>query len=1186
MRLEKIILHGFKSFAEKTELQILSGITAIVGPNGVGKSNISESVRWALGEQSPKALRGHRMEEVIFAGSASRKPLGMAEVSLLFANDGTLSVPWSEVQVARRLYRTEESEYLLNNNLCRLRDIQDLFIGTGVNPKAYALMDQERLNLVLTAKPLDRRIFIEEAAGISRYKQHRAETLGKLEAARQNLTRVKDLMGEIKRQLGSLERQARKAQEYKALHAEKQSLAIALLAGEHAALLARERALAERIGRLRQDESDLRLKLSTLAAREATQQAAIQESEHRLADLRQAVQKIQGEVERFLERREQLTLQLRELGETDARLREEVRLIAERRAALASDREAKLRLLGESLDEHRERGREVEALTAKLEAARRELQSARDRLEALRLEQVRVAGERSEVTRANGEHREREHQLLRRQERLIRELDQCRAELAQLAERRATLEGEQARARVVLSGLVEARRRLDAALAASEARRAECQASLADLRLALAAHQSSLEALERLEQAREGYGEGVRVICSGAANRAVSGVIGTVADLLDVPTGLERAVEAVLGERLTWVVVERFEDAKTALAYLARQDAGPATFLPLDTLSADNGIPEDQTGLQWAARLVRSPHAKLLHYLLGQVAVVADLAAAETLWRRNGSPATYVTRAGEVLADTGWLSGGRAGGNGSSSETSLLGRKRAIREARAEGDRLGREVGQAQARLESVERELESLRASHAGLMQTLQDAEVSARAEEQTLVQVAAEEERLTRHLETLAAEEGQLLDEIAEVRQGLERLEREAEAARRMEESLERSSVEARQGIGRLESEEAALAQAVIATEVTRASLGERVEALKRELGHFEEAEHELAARLAQAEAHREQAAIRRGEIERERERTDQVAREAAGERDRLEAEERAAGGHHQALLDGLREIESLVRENEQGLGRAVDELHAVELQATEGRVRREELEQEARRSFGAEPGVLSRHHDPSRDPADLRARLAELETTLAGLGPVNLVADEEYREHEERLGFLQTQHDDLVASIKDLEKALRAMTRTAQARFTEAFEAINRHFGEIFSRLFEGGHAELRLVAPEDGEESPLDIGVELLAQPRGKRLQSVTLLSGGEKALTGLALLFAIFYYRPSPFCVLDEVDAPLDDANIHRFLRMLRELCRQTQFIVITHNRKTMEAADVLYGITMEEPGLSRLVSVKLAEDRA
>jgi chromosome segregation protein len=343
----------------------------------------------------------------------------------------------------------------------------------------------------------------------------------------------------------------------------------------------------------------------------------------------------------------------------------------------------------------------------------------------------------------------------------------------------------------------------------------------------------------------------------------------------------------------------------------------------------------------------------------------------------------------------------------------------------------------------------------------------------------------------------------------------------------------------------------------------------------------EADVTERVGQAQERQAQLAERRQWLTEERERTDATARDVAVERDRLEVEARGAGERHQMLLDELATIESETRGVQSELSRAVGAIHDLELRATEGRVRREELGQDAWRTYGVEAAALVALHDPARDLTLARERVQELDDKLGALGPVNLVADEEYRELDERLSFLKAQYDDLTGSIRDLEKALRGMTRTAQERFAQAFEEINRHFGEIFQRLFEGGRAELRLVDAEEGGD-PLDTGVELMAQPRGKRLQAVSLMSGGERALTGLALLFAIFYFRPSPFCVLDEVDAPLDDANIHRFLRVLRELTSQTQFLVITHNRKTMEAADILYGVTMEEPGLSKLVSVNLA----
>src|SRR5439155_1029166 len=436
-------------------------------PNGCGKSNVGEAVRWALGEQSAKSLRGQRMEDLIFHGSQSRKPVGLAEVELTFRNDGTLSVPWAEVSVARRLYRTGESEYLLNGGAARLRDILDLFAGTGANPRAYSVMDQDKLNHVLTAKPHERRVFIEEAAGIARYKQQRER---------------------------------------------------------------------------------------------------LQESDHRLSDLRQSVQKVQGELERLLERREQMGLQLRELGEEAVRLDEEIRATADRLAAIVGEREAGRQALADASRLAAEGARTADALAAGLER-----------------------------------HRE--------------------------------------------------------ALAA-ERGRAEAEAALANARVALAAHRSSLDALAALERAREGYGAGVRAVFDQGRAAALAGVVGTVADLLEVPAGMERAIEAVLGERLQWVVVERFEHARAAVEYLRAHSLGAATFLPLEHLPPPPGPQPDANGVRWVARSVAASSLSLVHHLLGQVAIVEHLDQAEALWRRNGVVATYVTPAGEVLGPTGRLHGG------------------------------------------------------------------------------------------------------------------------------------------------------------------------------------------------------------------------------------------------------------------------------------------------------------------------------------------------------------------------------------------------------------------------------------------------------------------------------------------------------------------------------------------------
>jgi chromosome segregation protein len=1179
MRLESVTLHGFKSFAEKTVLKVMPGITAIVGPNGCGKSNISESVRWALGEQSAKSLRGGRMEDLIFHGSASRKPVGLAEVELTFSNDGVLSVPWTEVSVSRRLYRTGESEYFLNKNLSRLRDILDLFAGTGANPRAYSVMDQDKLNHVLTAKPHERRVFIEEAAGIARYKQQRNETQGKLDAARQNLVRVRDVMDEVRRQLTSLERQAKKAQQYKILQTEKRDLVLALVAADYAGFTAEGERLAGDLARLRDGEQGLRARIASLAAREAQAREALQESEHRLSDLRQAVSKVQGELERLLERREQMGVQIRELGDESVRLDEEVRSTTERRAAIVNEREEVRLALRDAEQLAADRSRAAAEFEAAVERQRAALTLERDHAEALRLEQTRLAVERVDLMRSAGELRERDAQLARRAERLEAEHAQARAEADRLVSELAALTLAHNRAAAEFSSLEEERRRLDAQEADEARRLTDAEARLADARVELAARRSSFEALSELERAREGYGAGVRAVFAGDRGATLTGVVGTVADLLEVPPGMERAIEAVLGERLQWVVVERFEHARTAVAYLRDHGLGSATFLPLEHLPAVGGPGPDDSGTHWVSRSVSATAPHLVHHLLGQVAIVDHLDEAEALWRRNGVVATYVTKGGEVLGPTGRLHGGGSGA-AIGSEHSLLARKRQLRDLEGEVQRLSAVVDAGQAEVVTLGASVVLRREQIAEVGQSVQARLAERLAGEKDLERAAQEHERMQRHLETISAESRQVAREAEETAATLARLTQRIGVAREAEGAIEAAAARVREAIESAQSDETALGAELTACRVDLASATERVEALGRELFRLDEIGRDLADRLTQAEQRQSQLAERRAWLVDERERTDVAAREVAVERDRTDAAARAATDAHEGLASEARAVEHESRGAESELNRLVASAHEIEIHSTECRVRREELGQEAWRVYGVDASALLASHDPARDLGAARTRVAELEERLVAIGAVNLVADDEYRELDERLTFLRTQHDDLSASIKDLEKALRGMTRTAQDRFVQAFEEINGHFGRLFERLFEGGRAELRLVEAEaDGD--PLDTGVELMAQPRGKRLQAVTLLSGGERALTGLALLFAIFYFRPSPFCVLDEVDAPLDDANIHRFLRVLRELTGQTQFLVITHNRKTMEAADVLYGVTMEEPGLSTLVSVNL-----
>jgi len=585
MRLEKIILQGFKSFADKTEVLINPGITGIVGPNGCGKTNVADGVRWALGEQSVKSLRGQKMEDVIFGGSASRKPLGLADVSLVFGNDnGALPVPWSEILVSRRLYRDGESEYLLNRSVCRLKDIVELFAGTGVSPKAYALMEQERLNHILTAKPVERRILIEEAAGITRYKHQRAESLAKLEATRQNLTRVRDIMDEVRRQLGSLERQARRAKLYKGLVQERQRLALALQAGEYVALLGKEEALTTEAMRLQEAHQALSVQSASALAETERLRAETMAAEGALAALRQKLQQAQGTAARLEERAGHLRAQLTDLRSEADRLSGEERSLTERLGALEQERVTKA-------DDHQGLLDAIAATTRgeaetqhELGGVREELRRTRERLEACHLAQMEAAHRRSELGAAASVIEERLQGLGRQVERIEAEATQARDEAEALARRLADENHRRSNLDETLRGLLVGAERLGDA---ERTQREKCEGiarQVEEAKLSLAATRSSLEALERLEAEREGYGSGPRALFSAARSNppGVPGFLGSVADLIEVPGDLERAVESALGDRLQWILVGTFAQAQAAIRFLERGGVGEATVLPLE----------------------------------------------------------------------------------------------------------------------------------------------------------------------------------------------------------------------------------------------------------------------------------------------------------------------------------------------------------------------------------------------------------------------------------------------------------------------------------------------------------------------------------------------------------------------------------------------------------------------------
>jgi chromosome segregation protein len=867
-------------------------------------------------------------------------------------------------------------------------------------------------------------------------------------------------------------------------------------------------------------------------------------------------------------------------GAAAARLGEEAEALSLRLKALAEERRTKGTLLEAVRREFVALQERAAAEETALEALRVRLRGDRESAEARRTEQVSFAGQRTELGQVLGALGERREQLGRRLDRLRGERTEAEAERTRLEAARSAAGARVGAAAARVAALEVELRDLATDTGAAIAERASAAEGAESSRLTLAARRSSLAALEELEAQRAGYAQGVQAVFAAAGDAHLRGVVGTVADLLDVPRELERAVEAALGERLQWVVMETFEAAKAALGYLGRSGGGQATFLPLDWLNGggDAHVGKDPAVVGLGDALVSSSHPRLLANLLGSVVVVRDLGAAERLFAQNGNGTSFVTVGGEVLSPPGALGGGRAASGG---DASLLARKRAIRDLGGEVRRLESEVEAAEERVRRADARVAALDESSRARAAARESAEVERLTASKDVEQVVREASRVGAVAEALRTE-------LAEVRGEIDGVEVEAKAHRatlaEVEATAARVASEIATLLERIESgadEESRRSQAFLDAQVDLAALAGRMDTIESDLGRNQVEDGEAQERIRSGE---ERLVALRGRLDegrRERERLDARADAVRDERDKAEVAARIAGEAVLERADAVTQASEDLRRTEADLHRATREAQDHAIRLAELRVRRQDLEADTRRRFEVDADGLRLAHDPTRDLGDARTRLQTVEHKISALEPVNLIADEEYRELDERLGFLRAQHDDLSTSMRDLEKALRGMTRTAQERFMEAFEAINRNFQELFARLFEGGRAELRLVeAPEGGD--PLETGIEMVAQPRGKRLQAISLLSGGEKALTGLALLFAIFYFRPSPFCLLDEVDAPLDDANIHRFTRVLRELSSQTQFIVITHNRKTMEAADVLYGVTMEEPGLSRIVSVNLA----
>ena len=1222
MYLKNLTVFGFKSFADKTALNFQPGVTAIVGPNGCGKSNVSDSVRWVLGEQSAKALRGGEMADVIFNGTDGRKPMGMAEVSLTLGGVGEESlraagveVSYDEVTLTRRIFRDGASEYFLNKVPCRLKDIQQLFMGTGVGRTSYSILAQGHITQILSSKPDDRRMIFEEAAGITKFKSQKKESLRKLEYTDQNLLRVADLIREVKRQIGSLQRQAGKARRYKQISMELQHLETQLARHQFDVLLLeiseKETKAAQLRGEIETGSAEV------LRAEDEIKQLRerLMELEHEVSAQQQRGLELKSEIDRHESRIQFNEERLRELESQNARALADIAQ-AEERCRAASDELATVQqhLVNSevALAGHREALEKKQAALSQVENDARQLQ------ENLRAAQSAAFAAAQDLTRVRNEITALD---LQKQGNTIR-LEKLSAEKVQLEEERlrldsrlheftASVEAEKLNVEV-RRGSVEQRqnrlRDLQNELQASSTEQDQLLQQQAEKR-------SRLTVIEQLEHSREGFDAG-----AVAALRQSRSVIGSLADRIRVPEQFVVAVENALGHHLQLVLTEQPESAQEILADLSANKTGRASVAALSiqqatdekqlafegVLASDNGLPErnlEHGQIVRALNVVQADPSveRLLKSLLGRTFIASDLSTATAQIQNGHAGCDFVTLTGDVLSRHGIYTGGYLNGHGNpKAPASILGRKNQI----AELQNLLTEI---QNRVAEASRKRGALLAEQTELQAGLQQAQTELREQEVAIATREGEfnalqnsSRLLNQKIETVVFEVQSL---AAQEREGMEK--RNALAARLSELEAREQAEQGKVSSHTAQLEElrqqrdaanAAMTEskvALAAEEQLLASYRQQQQALTQRIQELTQVVEQRRGEISGVVARKEQAESEiqdsRGQIERlahDREQVNAQTAELLGQKDAQEADilsreenlrsqrgrltelQNQRGGIEIELAQRNMSVQNLREKIQQKYHISIDDVRSECITITfadEGQPKVQTLTPDEMAASGA-----------ATDWNAIGQQIEALQKRLDEIGPVNLVAIEEYEETEQRHQFLTKQHDDLVSAKAQLMEVISRINTQTRQMFIETFEKIRENFRAMFVEVFGGGKADLVLVDENDVLES----GIDIVARPPGKQLQSISLLSGGEQTMVAVSLLFSIYQVKPSPFCLLDELDAALDEANINRFVKLLQRFINHSQFVIITHNKRTISMADVLYGVTMQEHGVSKIVGVK------
>jgi chromosome segregation protein len=1189
-QIKKLELIGFKSFCERTHIPFAEGITAIVGPNGCGKSNIADAISWVAGEQSAKTLRTDKMEGVIFNGTQTRKPTGFAEVVLTLSLSDHIEIPGipdlnrEEFTVGRRLYRSGESEYSLDGRRCRLKDIQALFEGTGLGPNSYAILEQGRIGQILSSKPAERRALIEEAARIALFRSRRYSAEMKLELAQQNLLRAQDIIREVVRQLNSLRRQAAKARRYGRLRDELRSVHRLKIGLEHRKLRSKLADCSGRFASAQEQEQTLlaeltdaeRLRGSALTSCH-TQEEKVNATRERLSSLKVDA----GNAQNTLENQETQRLGL--INRT-SELEREAKGIEERGELVRREIERLNSASGVLTEEIRRDQETLESEQAKSELLQDAIRQTEGKIDDLRSFLLTGAGRLSDLKNLQARCQESLNRIAARTGRLEGEralkTEERAARAAELERVRRNYEAKAARQKEVASDVEQLESRAGELSARIDQVSAEMSAQSNEYSLM----QHRFSSLEEVERRRSNYSEGVQKFLSTRIPGEEACRAKTLADHVEADPAYEAAIEDYLNDPLQYIIVDSRDEAVHSIERLKRIGAGRCTFMTLRNGHGNHngtgerphvsgeGVVGYLDDLLHMSDDVRHAFERALPQYASTI-MVSDLNTAFRL-AENVSGTSFLTLSGESYSPRGTLSavGERK------SMAGFLALKREKRE-------LGKRLNTLREKIESTKQEMARLKQEQATIAESLKalsaesrKLEVETALRQQDVLRLEGELEKIRQAQNVADSELSQLMAEKTELESKL------GDAA------VQIGEIEARSGSGSeelqelnarlqsLRSESAAHSKELAALNSAHAVKQERRSAMEADLRRLSMESEEARRR---AEANRTEATLALNRIK-DLEIAQQEVRKRIAECDRamqeagmqLEEKQRELGIQRSALA----RLEEQLRELHTRREEAMNVRSRIEIERTRLENDSEHLERSCQEEFHVSIAeLIADIHDPDweREYDEVLETHDRLRKVIENFGPINMRALEEYQELDQRYQFLNNQRLDIEKSIADTQRAIAEINRRSAEQFEEAFKAIRKNFQEAFQILFEGGQCDLRLLDDADVLES----GIDIIAQPPGKRLQNVLLLSGGEKALTALALLIAVFRYRPSPLCVLDEVDAPLDDPNVVRFTRLISELSRDTQFIIITHNKNTMEIAQTLYGVTMEEPGVSKIIGV-------